>query len=226
MKINQLNDWHLTTAAARDLQLEMAGKIIITPGLPEIRHIAGVDVSRLSHDTGRAAIVILSYPELKIVEIKTKEGGYSFPYVPGLLSFREAPLLLSAFEEVQTVLDLVFVDGQGIAHPRRLGIGAHLGLVLDLPTIGCAKSRLCGTFEPVPEKAGAFSKLMDGKEQIGAVLRTKTAVKPVFISIGHRIDLENAVAWALNCCRGFRLPEPCRLAHLASIGSAAISNYM
>jgi deoxyribonuclease V len=226
MKIKPAHSWNLSTQEARDLQVRMAGEVITTSGLPRIRFIAGVDVSKLSHDTGRAAIVILSSPELKIVELKTMEGDYSFPYVPGLLSFREAPLLLSAFEEISTVPDLVFVDGQGIAHPRRLGIGAHLGLILDLPTIGCAKSRLRGTFDPVPEKAGKFSRLMDGEEQIGAVVRTKTSVKPVFVSVGHRINLDNAIDWTLKCCRGLRLPEPCRLAHMASVGSDAISHYL
>jgi len=226
MKIKQLHSWKLSTEEARNLQLELAGSVLITSQLPRIRYIAGVDVSRISHDTGRAAIVILSYPDLKIVELKTKEGDYSFPYVPGLLSFREAPLLLSTFEEINTVPDLVFVDGQGIAHPRRLGIGCHLGLILDLPTIGCAKSRLCGTFDPVPVKPGSYSRLMDGENRIGAVLRTKKSVKPVFISVGHRIDLDNAISWSIKCCRGMRLPEPCRLAHMASIGSDAISHYM
>ena len=226
MKIRQLHSWQLNTREARDIQLDLADKVLVTSNLPDIRYIAGVDVSGISRDTGRAAIVILSYPELRIVELRTKEGDYTFPYVPGLLSFREAPLLLSTFEEIRTVPDLVFVDGQGIAHPRRMGIGAHLGLILDLPTIGCAKSRLCGTFDPVPVKPGSYSRLMEGNEQIGAVLRTKKSVKPVFVSVGHRINLDNAVSWTMQCCRGLRLPEPCRLAHMASVGSDAISHYL
>ena len=133
--------------------------------------------------------------------------------LPGLLSFRELPLALEAFEKLVATPDLILVDGQGLAHPRRLGLASHLGLLLDTPTIGCAKSRLCGNCEEPDSASDSRTDLMDNGEVIGAVLRTKTAVKPVYVSIGHRVDLEAAVHWVLACCRGYRIPEPLRAAH-------------
>lgn len=164
-------------------------------------------------------MVVLSYPELEIAEVQTVEDSIDFPYVPGLLSFREAPLTLAACGQLSVTPDLILVDGQGIAHPRRLGLASHLGLFLDTPTIGCAKSRLCGShFEPADEP-GSHAELVDNDEVIGAVLRTKAKVKPIYVSIGHRVDLESAIYWVTECCRGYRLPEPTRLAHLAAGGN-------
>jgi len=140
------------------------------------------------------------------------------PYIPGLLSFRESPLILAACQRLTVTPDLILVDGQGIAHPRRIGLASHLGLFLDTPTIGCAKSLLCGSHETLPEKPGSYAELVDTGETIGAALRTRLGVKPVYVSIGHKVDLRTALHWAMECCRGYRLPEPTRLAHLAAGG--------
>jgi deoxyribonuclease V len=142
--------------------------------------------------------------------------------VPGLLSFREAPLILAAFEKLTATPDLVFVDGQGIAHPRRIGLASHLGLCLGLPTIGCAKSRLCGEHETPGFAAGSYAELRDNGEVIGAAVRTRAGVKPVYVSIGHMIDLPSAIRRVLDCCRGYRLPEPTRLAHMAAGGNLKV----
>jgi len=184
------------------------------------RYIAGVDVS-ISRARGEAtgAVVLLDYPGLRLVEAKVICGKAEFPYVPGLLSFREAPLLLRACQELEIIPDLFLVDGQGIAHPRRIGLASHLGLFLDVPTIGCAKSRLCGSHTTPGVEPGEYAELVDGDEVIGAVLRTKVGVKPVYVSIGHKIDLPTAIHWVLACCKGYRLPEPVRLAHQAAGGN-------
>jgi len=166
----------------------------------------------------RGAVVVLSYPELELVETRVVEGKVDFPYVPGLLSFREAPLTLAAFERLDIAPDLVLFDGQGIAHPRRLGLASHLGLFLDIPTIGCAKSRLCGHYDTLGLEPGGYAELVDGEEIIGAALRTKAGTKPVYVSIGHKVNLKSAINWVMRCCRGYRLPEPTRLAHLAAGG--------
>jgi len=182
--------------------------------------IAGVD---MSVDKGRGAatgaVVVLQYPELRLVEVKTVNDKLDFPYIPGLLSFRESPLILAACEQLDLTPDLVLVDGQGIAHPRRFGLASHLGLLLNIPTIGCAKSLLCGAHEIPGSEPDSYAEIIDKGEIIGAVLRTKPRVKPVYVSIGHKIDLETAIHWVMNCCRGYRLPEPTRLAHLAAGGN-------
>ena len=220
VRIHQLHDWNLTTSEARDLQNRLATEISRVGSVIEPRFIAGADVSiKKSRGTGTAAVVVLEYPELNPVETKIMQGEIDFPYVPGLLSFREAPLILQAFEQLTHTPDLIMVDGQGIAHPRRLGIAAHLGLFFDIPTIGCAKSRLCGTHkEPAPEP-GNYEELTDKNENIGVVLRTKYNTKPVYISIGNKIAIEDAIFWVMRCCRGYRLPEPTRLAHQAAGGN-------
>jgi deoxyribonuclease V len=147
------------------------------------------------------------------------QGRLELPYIPGLLSFRESPLVLAACRKITISPDLIMVDGQGIAHPRRLGIASHLGLLLGKTTIGCAKSRLYGSHLMPAEESGSYTELVDKGEVIGAALRTKNGVKPLFISTGHKISLENAVYWVMRCCRGYRLPEPTRLAHLAAGGN-------
>lgn len=225
MRIITRHSWRVTTAGAKAIQRELAGEVSRAGNIGAPRFIAGVDISvnRFSQQ-GTGAVVILSYPDLEVVETKVVTDRIQFPYVPGLLSFREAPLILAAFEEIQVTPDLVFVDGQGIAHPRRLGIASHLGLCLGVPTIGCAKSRLCGEHEAPGLKAGGFAELTDGGEVIGAVLRTKDGVKPLYISIGHLIDLPSAIKWVVACCRGYRLPEPSRLAHLAAGGNLLKKN--
>jgi deoxyribonuclease V len=164
-------------------------------------------------------VVVLSYPALELVEVATASAGLAFPYIPGLLSFREAPLVLAAWETLSNKPDLLFVDGQGVAHPRRLGIASHLGLVLDMPVIGCAKSRLCGEAATPGLAAGSRVPLFDGGEVIGMVVRSKDGAKPLYISVGYKISLESALAWTERCLRGHRLPEPARLAHLAAGGN-------
>jgi deoxyribonuclease V len=223
MKVLSLHSWQVPTAQAFDIQLRLASQVSRSNEVTSPRYIAGVDISvDRERGMGRAAVVVLSYPELEIAEVQTVEDRIDFPYVPGLLSFREAPITLAACEKLEVTPDLVLVDGQGIAHPRRLGLASHLGLFLDTPTIGCAKSRLCGSHFLPAEEAGSYAELLDKEEVIGAALRTKDRVNPIYISIGHKVDLENAIHWARQCCRGYRLPEPTRLAHLAAGGNLKI----
>lgn len=205
------------------MQTGLAGSVIKAGTVVSPRYIAGVDVS-----AGRftrkpmAAVVVLNWPELTVAEVQTASGELDFPYIPGFLSFREMPLIIKAFEKLSITPDLVFMDGQGFAHPRRMGIASHLGLFLGVPTIGCAKSHLIGDFETPREARGNSSYLTDNSEVIGAVVRTKDKVRPLFISIGNRIDLDGAIKWTLDTCRGYRLPEPTRLAHLAAGGNLKI----
>ena len=222
MKLNKLHGWQVNLAQAKEIQLSLAGKIVTSNEGINPRLIAGVDISRPDpQDIAKGAVVILNYPELDIVEVKVAEDRVTFPYIPGLLSFRECPLILAACQELDNTPDLVLVDGQGIAHPRRLGLASHLGLFLDVPTIGCAKSILCGRHQPVREEIGSHADLIDNGETIGAALRTKMRTKPIYVSIGHKIDLALALQWVIKCCRGYRLPEPTRLAHLAAGGNLA-----
>jgi deoxyribonuclease V len=212
--------WRVSIPRARAIQVELAGRVCRTGDVPHPRFIAGADISvdKVS-GTGNAAVVVLSYPEMALVEVRTARDKLDFPYVPGLLSFREAPLVLAAWAKLETVPDLLLVDGQGIAHPRRLGLASHLGLFLDTPAIGCAKSRLCGLHDEPGLAAGSAAELVDGGEVIGVALRTRDGVRPVYVSIGHKVDLTAAVRLVLDCCRGYRLPEPTRLAHLAAGGN-------
>jgi deoxyribonuclease V len=183
----------------------------------DVRLVAGADIS-ISRGSGLAkvAVVVLESPGLTLVEEKVIEGDVGFPYVPGLLSFREAPLVLAACGELDCDPDLILVDGQGIAHPRRMGLASHLGLFLDKPTIGCAKSRLCGTHEAVGSDPGSYTHVIDKGEVIGAALRTKAGASPLYVSTGNKVALEAAIDWVLRCCNGARLPEPTRQAHLAA----------
>ena len=219
MIIRRLHEWQVSTSQAIALQKQLASRVSLDEMSGAFRYIAGVDVSTSRwHEEGTAAVVVLNYPEFELLEEKRVRGRIDFPYVPGLLSFREAPLILEAFEQLTITPDLVLVDGQGIAHPRRFGIAAHLGLFLDVPTIGCAKSRLCGTYEEPGTEAGSSTELLDEDEVIGEVVRTRKGTKPVYVSVGYKISLQQAVRWVLMCCRGFRLPEPTRLAHQSAGG--------
>ena len=220
MKAQELHEWQLTPDKARQLQRELAGRIIRVDEIGTVRLVAGVDISAPDErGLARAAVVVLSYPELYVMERKVIEKEVTFPYVPGLLSFREAPLILAACEGLESDPDLILVDGQGIAHPRRMGLASHLGLLLNKPTIGCAKSRLCGTHSMMEPEPGAYAEITDNGETIGAALRTRLSVSPVYVSIGHRVSLATSIEWVLRCCRGKRLPEPTRLAHLAAGGN-------
>jgi deoxyribonuclease V len=219
MKARFEHEWKLTPEQAQELQRKLSRLVVRESQVQAVRLVAGVDISTPdAQGFATGAVVILSYPELVVVESKSARMSLDLPYIPGLLSFRESPLLLAACEELSQTPDLILVDGQGIAHPRRLGLASHLGILWDIPTVGCAKSRLCGTHEPVAEEIGCYAELIDKGEVIGAVLRTKKGSAPLYISIGHKIDLHTALHWVLNCCRGYRLPEPTRLAHLAAAG--------
>ena len=219
MQARCLHNWQATPDQAKRIQYELAGMVSRVNEVDAVHTVAGVDISA-PDDTGlaRAAVVVLSYPELEPLERRVVSKKVNFPYVPGLLSFRESPLILAACEELEATPDLILVDGQGIAHPRRLGLASHLGLLWDRPTIGCAKSRLCGEHKLVPPERGSYAEIIDNGEVIGAALRTKPGSPPMYISIGHKIDLNTAINWVLRCCRDQRLPEPTRLAHLAASG--------
>jgi deoxyribonuclease V len=220
MEIKRLHPWDVTTAQARDIQSGLSGCVSAKPLTHPVKLIAGLDVSVSRFEkTGRAAAITVDYPSMELVDVQLFDGPITFPYVPGLLSFREAPVALAALEKLRQVPDLVLIDGQGLAHPRRLGLASHLGLCLDIPTIGCAKSRLIGKHDEVPAERGCHVSLYDDREVIGEVVRTKTNVKPMYISVGHKIDLTSAVQWVLQCSGDYRLPVPTRLAHLAAKGA-------
>lgn len=219
MRVVRWHNWHVSTGEAIKLQRELASQVLRTSCIDAPRLVAGVDISvNRRAKTGTAAVVVLNFPGLEITEVKTLTDSIRFPYVPGLLSFREAPLILAACEELTVEPDIFMVDGQGIAHPRRLGLAAHLGFCLDVSAIGCAKSRLCGSHDEPGDERGDYAELIDGEETIGAVVRTRSGVKPVYVSIGHKIDLPASINLVLACCRGYRLPEPTRLAHQAAGG--------
>ncbi len=220
-----LHRWDLTPQDAIQLQRELASKVI-REGQPEVVNIiVGIDISA-NDRTGlaRAAIVALAYPSMEVLEWVLHEEALRFPYIPGLLSFREAPSILAGFQKLKHKPDLLMVDGQGIAHPRRLGIASHLGVLLDLPSIGCAKSILTGHLKgELGQEVGARVPLIADGEVIGMGLRTKARTNPLIISPGHRISLEKAVEYVLQCCRGYRLPEPTRQAHNTASGKPPAS---
>ena len=213
MDIEPLHSWDVTTSEARDLQLELAGRVVTAPVGPW-RTLAAADVSfdRKGADL-YAAVVVVEAGTLAVVERVGVITPARFPYVPGLLSFREAPALLDAFAKLRARPDVVLIDGQGLAHPRRFGIACHLGLWLDLPTVGCAKSRLCGEFEEPGPDRGDRSPLTDKGQVVGAVVRTRPRVKPLFLSQGHRSDLDGSIAVVLATLGKYRLPLPTRIAH-------------
>jgi deoxyribonuclease V len=216
MDVPCLHDWSMNYREAIALQGELAGRVLLADHLPRpLRTVAGVDVSYEKHgDLFFAAVVVLAFPELEPMEETSAVSRVTFPYIPGLLSFRELPVVLEAFRSLCTVPDAVLVDGQGIAHPRRLGIASHLGLWIDLPTVGCAKSRLCGEHPPPGGRRGDQVPLTLDGERIGTVLTTRDRVKPLYISPGHKTDIATATELALVCTRRYRMPEPTRLAHL------------
>ena len=186
----------------------------MTPLSDPVRHVAGTDVSA-SRGTDRvwAGAEVCSYPDLHVLDEAWSEGESSFPYIPGFLSFREIPVLLETLKQLKTRPDVILCDGQGTAHPRRMGLASHLGVLLDWPTIGCAKSRLIGEFSEVAHGKGSFSLLRHQEQVIGAAARTRSGVKPVFVSPGHRINLENSLEIVFRCSPTYRIPEPIRRAH-------------
>jgi deoxyribonuclease V len=207
--------WDLTPAKAIALQKELAGAIITTDQLDEVRLVAGIDVGFEEGNTvTRAAVVVLTFPALGVVEEVVARRPTSFPYVPGLLSFREGPAILDAFASLQATPDLLLFDGQGLAHPRRFGIACHMGLLTGLPSIGVAKSRLTGRpLGALPEEKGAWLPLVDRDQVVGAVVRTRDCTNPLYVSTGHRVSLPTAVDYTLACTTRYRLPETTRAAH-------------
>lgn len=215
MHVASLHPWDLTPTEAVALQRELRGRLVDGAMPSRVRYVAGVDVSGRKDDPMlTAGCVVWDREDGRVVESVSVREPEKFPYVPGLLSFREIPAISKVLEKLQTTPDVIVVDGQGRAHPRRLGIAAHLGLLVDVPTVGAGKSRLCGTYEEPGPEVGAASPLLHQEEVIGQVVRTKPKCKPLFLSAGNRIGLEEAVAVVLQCLRGYRLPEPTRLAHL------------
>jgi len=218
MKKNLLNSWPSTVTEARDVQQKLKYKVFSEDALGKVRHVAGVDVGFESRGKiTRAAVVVLTFPDLVLVEQQLARTHTCFPYVPGYLSFREIPAIMEVLLLLELKPDLILCDGQGLAHPMRFGLACHLGVLTDIPTIGVAKSRLIGSYVEPSESKGSWTPLMDNHERIGAVLRTRDNVRPLFISIGHRISLLSAIDYVLKCTTKYRLPETTRLAdHLAS----------
>ena len=211
----QLHDWSLTPREAVELQKKLRERVRITPLRKKVETVAGADISFNKFDpTIYTAVVVLRLPSLEVVEEVGIVSETRFPYVPGLLSFRESPSVLEAWARLETEPDAVMFDGQGLAHPRRVGIASHVGLMLSRPTLGCAKSVLVGRYEEPGEERGSWSPMVDKGETVGAAVRTKRRVQPVYVSPGHLIDLEGAVELTLRCDGGYRQPEPTRRAHL------------
>jgi len=237
MKIKDLHNWNIPVKKAIELQKSLARRVRQCRLNKKLETIAGIDCAFIPLETGRlcrpsgvsdalsltgfsgdkkniiACIVVLSAKTFEIIETAQAIQTVNFPYIPGLLSFREAPACLAAAEKLTVIPDCFIIDGQGIAHPRRLGLASHLGLFLNVPTIGCAKSRLIGDFKQPPSRKGSTSPLKDNGKIIGSVVRTRSSVKPVFVSVGHKCSLCDAVRITLDCCIKYRLPEPSRLAH-------------
>src|SRR5436853_7888790 len=216
-RYEQLHDWEMTPRKAVELQKSLRERVRLQPLAKKIGTIAGADISFNKFElTVYAGIVVLKLPTLEVVEEVGVVSETKFPYVPGLLSFREAPSVLEAWTKLKTEPDTVMFDGQGIAHPRRVGIASHVGLLIERPTFGCAKSVLVGKYEEPTPTRGSWTPLVDPKngETIGAALRTKTNVQPIYVSPGHLIDLASAIDLTLACDGGYRQPEPTRRAHL------------
>lgn len=214
MIIKLLHDWNLSPSEAIELQKQLAYEVIEKDDFDSpIKTVAGIDLGyEAKTDTCRAVVVVLSFPDLQLVEKAEVVLPIQFPYVPGLLSFREAPAAIKALEKLQNAPDLILCDGQGIAHPRRFGIACHIGLIANVPTIGVAKSILVGKFENLGETRGSTAPLIYKKQEIGVALRTKDRVQPVYVSLGHKISLTTAVKYVLQCAPKYRLPETTRLA--------------
>lgn len=211
MKHQRLHSWRVTPPEAVKIQSRLRSKVELADRLPPIRRVAGADLAfDLDADRAIAGVVIYKFPEMQEIERLSGKSEITFPYVPGLLSFREAPALLKVLTRVKNTPDLIFCDGHGYAHPRRFGITSHLGLLLDTPTIGCAKSLLIGTHGPLSMDTGAWTPLRDGDEVIGAVLRTRKGVNPIYVTQGHRVSLPTALKLVLAVLDGHRVPRPTR----------------
>ena len=215
MKIRQLHPWNVTYQEAISIQKELCSHVILKK-LPEpVKYVAGTDVAfSKKTNTAWACVVVLSFPELIKKDEAFIKGRTSFPYVPGLLSFREIPFILEALKKLSIEPNVIFCDGQGIAHPRGLGLASHLGILIEKPTIGCAKTRLVGEFSEVGQKRGDYSHLLYKGRRVGAVVRTRSGVKPLFISPGYAVSMDDALRLILKCGGRYRIPEPTRQAHL------------
>ena len=213
MKYLNLHSWEVSPQEAIKIQKDLKSNISLKKSFSKIDKIAGADVSYYQNMM-IAGVIIFEFPNLKTIERQFFISPVNFPYIPGLLTFREGPSLLSAFKKVKNEPDIILFDGQGIAHPRRMGIATHLGLLLDKPTIGCAKSRLSGEYTSIGKEKGDYVLLKEDKEILGAVLRTRKRVKPIFVSPGHKIDLPNSIEITLKCTEKYRLPIPVREAHI------------
>ncbi len=223
-----MDRWNVTPKEAIEIQERLRERVRLEDDFAPISAVAGVDVSiGRGWREGRCGVVVLSFPELEVIETATHTAPVTFPYVPGLLAFREVPILLETWRLLRSEPDLIFLDGHGYAHPRRFGFACHAGVVLDKPSIGCAKSRLTGNYAEPGTQAGSTSPMMaDDGDLLGYVVRTKTGVKPVFISPGHRVSFDTAVQIALDCTRGHRIPEPTRLAHELVSGKPGVRTPM
>lgn len=219
MKIEQRHEWALTAEAAIVIQQELRQEVVTADQFGTVQYVAGIDVG-FEEDGAitRAAVAVLTYPELQFCDHAIARRPTTFPYIPGFLSFREVPAVLDALEQVKTIPDLLLCDGQGLAHPRRFGIACHLGVLTNLPAIGVAKSRLVGTHEEPLNERGAWVALRHRGETIGAVLKTRVGTNPLYISSGHRISLETAIAYVMGCTTKYRLPETTRHAHKLASG--------
>ncbi|MCG7897167.1 MAG: deoxyribonuclease V [Candidatus Thiodiazotropha weberae] len=217
--------WNLTPKDAIALQNQLRSQVIQVDQIRQPRRIAGVDVGfEQSGKVTRAAIAILDFPSLQLIDQAIARIPTQFPYIPGLLSFREVPAILQAIDKLSCVPELLLCDGQGLAHPRRFGLACHLGLLTDIPSIGVAKTRLIGKHEQLPEEKGSWVPLMDRDEIIGAVLRSRSGMKPIYVSIGHRISLDSALNYVLAATTRYKLPETTRAAHhLASVDKSAVT---
>jgi deoxyribonuclease V len=214
--------WDVSAEEAIAIQRKLRRHLVTENRLGAVHRVAGVDVGFPDRHVARAAIVVLTFPELRLLDYALAEMPVGFPYIPGLLAFREVPAVLAAVKQLRVKPDLFIFDAHGLAHPRRLGLASHAGLLLDLPSVGCAKSRLIGEYvEPGLERK-ACSALLDNGEQIGAVVRTRSGVKPVFVSIGHGVDLATAVRYVLDCAPKYRLPETTRCAHRVASGEKPV----
>lgn len=226
MDLANIHPWKVSVREAIRIQYNLKKKIILDRKLPRVRKIAGVDVAFPDDKEAVCAVCIFRYPELSLVEAVTSRKKIAFPYISGLLTFREGPAILEVFKKLKNRPDLVLFDGQGICHPRRMGIAAHMGIILDIPSIGCAKSHLYGVYKMPGENKGDFSYIYSGtktsgvgiygkhkKEILGVALRTRARVKPLFVSCGHKISLKQAIRLVLESCLRFRIPQPLRYAH-------------
>ena len=213
-KFPVLHSWKISNKQAKQIQNELRRLVITVDEIGSTRTVAGVDVGfEDNNSVARAAVAILAYPELVVLDSAIARRRVRFPYIPGYLSFREVPSILAALAKITHLPDLILCDGQGYAHPRRFGLACHLGVITGIPTIGVAKTRLIGEHKPLGEKKGAWEPLLHQDEKIGVALRTRSNTKPIYVSIGHKVCLATAIKITLNCCTRYRLPETTRAAH-------------